>query len=728
MTTQTTKSLKPAFATCPKGLESLLKGELEALGAEALRETAAGVGFEGDRPCLYRVCLWSRLANRVLLPLAEFPVEDADSLYAGMQGIPWCDHMRVTSSFAVDFSGTSATLTDPRFSALKCKDAIVDQFRDQTGVRPNVDTREPQCRISVRLHRGRARASLDLSGESLHKRGYRQGGGAAPLKENLASALLLRAGWPEIAAAGGALLDPMCGSGTLLIEGAWMAMDIAPGLLRREFGLQHWLGFREDVWQTLRDEAEARRADALQRSWPELRGYDASGKVLQIAEQNIAAAGLDGKVRVSRKELARFTRPTHRELSHGLVISNPPYGERVGDEASLVHLYHHFGSRLKEEFRGWRAALITGNPELGKTMGLRATRQYQFFNGTIPSKLLLFDISERHFVGQRSPPSSQAAKPSTVVLSAGAQMFANRLRKNHKSLRKWLRDEAIDCFRLYDADMPEYAVAVDVYGDRVHVAEYRAPATVAAAAAEQRLRDVLVAIPEVLPSARERIVIKQRQRQKGRAQYARRASTGVFHEVREGAVRLLVNLDDYLDTGLFLDHRPLRLELARLCAGKRFLNLYCYTGSATVHAAVGGARFSTSVDLSATYLDWARRNLALNGIAETRHQLVRADGRTWLRENSNRYDVVLLDPPTFSNSKRLPDTLDLQRDHAALIRSAAACLAEDGQLVFSSNQRKFELDAHLLEGFRIEDVTDWSTPRDFAKSRQAHRCWFIRHA
>ena len=426
-----------------------------------------------------------------------------------------------------------------------------------------------------------------------------------------------------------------------------MAMDIAPGLARPAFGFQHWLGFREHPWQALRDDAEARRAKAMDQDWPEIRGYDASGKVLQLAEHNIDAAGLTGKVRVSRKELAQFSRPTHRELPHGLVITNPPYGERVGDTASLVHLYRYLGTRLKEEFSGWRGALITGNPELGKTMGLRAVKQYQFFNGTIASKLLLFDIREAHFVGERSAEKSPAEKPATVTLSAGAQMFANRLRKNHKGLRKWLRDQAIDCYRLYDADMPEYAVAVDVYGNRVHVAEYRAPATVAEAAAEQRLADVLTAIPEVLPVAAEQIVIKQRQRQRGRAQYGKRRSTADFTEVREGAVRLLVNLEDYLDTGLFLDHRPLRARLAELCAGKRFANLYCYTGSATVYAALGGARFSTSVDLSATYLDWARRNLALNGISETRHQLVRADCQAWLRDNRNRYDVVLLDPPTF---------------------------------------------------------------------------------
>ena len=241
------------------------------------------------------------------------------------------------------------------------------------------------------------------------------------------------------------------------------------------------------------------------------------------------------------------------------------------------------------------------------------------------------------------------------------------------------------------------------------------------------MADVLTAIPEVLPVAAEQIVIKQRQRQRGRAQYGKRRSTADFTEVREGAVRLLVNLEDYLDTGLFLDHRPLRARLAELCAGKRFANLYCYTGSATVHAALGGARFSTSVDLSATYLDWARRNLALNGISETRHQLVRADCQAWLRDNRNRYDVVLLDPPTFSNSKRLADNLDLQRDHVGLIRLAADCLSHDGLLIFSCNRRRFELDSALTDDFQIEDVTHWSLPRDFARSRHAHRCWFIRH-
>ena len=722
--------LQEAFATCPKGLEGLLKTELDSLGAVTTKETVAGVHFEGDWTCLYRVCLWSRLANRILLPLAEFPVADADSLYDGMRTVVWHDHMRETASFAIHFSGTSESLNNSHFSTLKCKDAIVDHFRDHCGVRPNVDLAFPQVRFHARLHQGAARISLDLSGESLHRRGYRQGGGAAPLKENLACALLLRANWPAIAAAGGALIDPMCGSGTLLTEGALMAMNIAPGALRARFGFHDWLGHRESEWRALYNEATAGRAEALEQPtgqfWPEIRGYDASGKVLQIAEQNIAAAGLTGKVRVSRKELAEFTRPTHRPLPDGLVITNPPYGERVGDEASLVHLYRHLGSCLKREFVGWQGALITGNPGLGKTMGLRAVKQYQFFNGTIPSKLLLFDIQESNFITNTARADGAEPSASGVVLSKGAQMFANRLRKNHKASRKWLRNDAIDCFRLYDADMPEYAVAVDVYGDRVHVAEYQAPLTVDASAAEQRLLDVMTAIPEVLPVRAEQIVIKQRQRQKGRNQYAKRAGGGAFTEVREGNVRLLVNLEDYLDTGLFLDHRPLRLKLAELCAGKRFLNLYCYTGSATVHAAVGGARFSTSVDLSNTYLDWARRNLALNGISDTRHHLVRADCRAWLRDNRDRYDVVLLDPPTFSNSKSLDETLDLQRDHAGLIQSAADCLSNDGVLIFSTNRRRLVLDSALADTFAIEDVTRWSLPRDFARSRHAHQCWFIR--
>lgn len=714
-----------AFATCPKGLESLLRDEIEALGAAELRETVAGVQFSGTLSTLYRVCLWSRLANRVLLHLTRFALPDAQALYAGVRAVPWDEHLSADGTLAVDFSGTTPVIRNSHFGALKAKDAIVDYFRDRCGRRPSVDIEQPHLRVNIRAHKGHATLSLDLSGQSLHRRGYRLWGGQAPLKENLAGALLLRAQWPEVAARGGSLVDPLCGSATLLVEGALMAMRIAPGLTRTHWGFQRWLGHVPTLWEKVLQEAQQRRAQAMTESWPDILGYDASAKTVHMAEQNIAKAGLSGRVRVATKELSRLVVPTHKTITPGLLIMNPPYGERLGEEASLVHLYQHLGARLKDEFCGWQAAVFTGNPTLGKAMGLRARKQYQLWNGTIDSKLLLFDIQPEFFVGATG---ARGDTPSMAhpVLNEGAQMFANRLRKKQKNLARWLRQNAISCYRLYDADIPEYAVAVDVYGGWAHVAEYKAPVHIDPAKAEQRLRDVLAAIPAVLDVPAERVVIKQRLRQRGTRQYQKHDQKKELLEVTEGKAKLLVNLHDYLDTGLFLDHRPVRLEVARLAKAKRFLNLFCYTGAATVHAALGGARSSTSIDLSATYLDWTRRNLLRNGISETHHTLLRADCMEWLERNRDMFDLILLDPPTFSNSKRMKGTLDVQRDHAAMIRAAVECLSPDGVMIFSTNHKKFKLDPTLHETLLAEDVTRWSLDKDFAGTRPAHRCWFIR--
>jgi 23S rRNA (guanine2445-N2)-methyltransferase / 23S rRNA (guanine2069-N7)-methyltransferase len=306
-------------------------------------------------------------------------------------------------------------------------------------------------------------------------------------------------------------------------------------------------------------------------------------------------------------------------------------------------------------------------------------------------------------------------------------MFGNRLKKNAKQLDNWARKNDISCYRLYDADMPEYAVAVDRYRDWVHVSEYRAPAKVDPEAAERRLRDVVRAIPSALDVHPGQVVLKQRQRQKGKQQYEKYGQAGEFIEVQEGQAKLLVNLKDYLDTGLFLDHRPVRLKIAELARGKRFLNLFCYTATASVHAALGGAKWTDSVDMSQTYLDWGRKNMALNGLSETSNRMVRADVREWLKDNDAKYDLILLDPPTFSNSKRMEGVLDVQRDHETLIKRAMHMLEPGGLLIFSNNQRKFELAEGISERYQLENRTDWSIDKDFQRNKSIHQCWFIRH-
>jgi 23S rRNA (guanine2445-N2)-methyltransferase / 23S rRNA (guanine2069-N7)-methyltransferase len=711
------------FATCPKGVESLLAAELGSLGAETTRETVAGVHFTGPRALAYRACLWSRLANRVLWPLAQLDATDGDSLYRAVKDIDWGRLFHPHKTIAIDFSGENRSIRNTQFGAQRCKDAIVDWFVAATGQRPSVDKTNPDVRLNVRLVRDRAHLSIDLSGRSLHQRGYRLQAGVAPLKENLAAAVLLRADWPGIAARGGALIDPLCGSATLLLEGAMMAADIAPGLGRDRFGFEHLLVHDTAQWQAIVSDARSRAERGRAAQLPEIRGYDWDPAVIRRAQENIARIGLEKVVRVSCKPVSALQKPNHRPLPFGLLVCNPPYGERIGEKEQLTTLYRQLGEAMITEFAGWQAAVLTSDLDLGKATGLRSHKRYTLFNGALETSLLLFDLANNELRDGGSP-RKDAPPP---VLSEGAAMFANRILKNRKRLAAWVKREQVECYRLYDADMPEYSVAVDIYGEYVHVAEYQAPKTIAPEVAERRLDEVRAALPTALGVATGNIVYKQRSRQRGKEQYTRQDSRGELLAVREGAAQLLVNLHDYIDTGLFLDHRPLRLRIAREAAGKDFLNLFCYTGAATVHAALGGAHSTTSVDLSNTYLNWLNKNLAANKLEGGRNTVVREDCQSWLARARNRYDLILLDPPSFSNSKAMADSFDVQRDHGDLVRKTMAVLRQQGQLYFSNNRRGFSLDESLQEEFECEDITAQTLPPDFQRNSKIHCCWAIRH-
>lgn len=710
------------FAIAARHLESLLADELRSLGIATAVETRAGVSFEGTLADAYRACLWSRVASRVLMPLASFPAPTPEAFYEGVKEIPWEDHFGREQSFAVHLDSVQSQIGHSRFGALKTKDAIVDRFRDRTGTRPDVRVERPDLQVRVYLHRDRATVSLDLSGESLHRRGYREQGSAAPMKENLAAAILLRAGWPAIGAEGGALLDPMCGSGTLPIEGALIAADVAPGLLRGYWGFTEWRQHERELWDGLMAEARDRRASGLE-GLGSIRGYDRDPRAVRVALAHLDRAGLAGRVHFERCELADSA--PGRVGDRGLIIVNPPYGERLGRGSDLPGLYAMLGGVLKERFVGWRASLLTGNPELGKTMGLRAHRFHSLYNGPIECRLLHFRIEPGAFVSNRPRPLPPEERGD------GARMLANRLSKNIKKLAKWRRREHIQCYRLYDADLPEYAVAVDIYeGERVwvQVQEYAPPKSVDPKRARRRLREALGVIPEALQVADEQVFFKVRRRQKGQAQYERLGAGGRFHEVSEGGLRFLVNFEDYLDTGLFLDHRDTRQLLRQLAGEKHFLNLFAYTGTASVYAAAGGALSTTSVDISRTYLDWAKRNLVLNGIEGTEHRLIQDDCLRWVEpgRHERKYGLIFLDPPSFSTSKRMADTLDVQRDHPALIRRTLRLLAPGGVLIFSNNLRSFRMDKEALQDLELEDVSRTTLPKDFSRNPRIHNCWQIR--
>jgi len=708
------------LATCPKGLELLLAEELQAMGAEGVKETVAAVRFQGSLELAYRACLWSRLANRILMPLQSFMLNESDDLYNECNDIPWEEHFSAAQSIAIDFIGTSRLIDNTMYGSQRVKDAVVDRIRRIEGERPNVDTKNPDIRIQVRQHKGRVTVSLDISGESLHRRGYRTGQGTAPIKENLAVALLLRAGWPAMAAEGGALLDPMCGSGTLIIEGAMMAADIAPGMLRERYGFDQWLQHDAELWQRLVDEAHQRKATGLENLELDIRGYDANPRVLEYTTQNIENAGLDGHIRLAHKPIDQFGKPTSER---GLLLTNPPYGERLGEVDELIPLYQKLGTVLQKNFQGWKAAIFTGNVDLGRETDLSPTKQYSLFNGTIPCKLLVFE-------DMTSKSAKIAARLSTPApaqdLSEGARMVLNRFKKNQRRLDGWRKKSGISCYRLYDADIPEYAVAVDIYDQSIYVQEYAPPNTISEKVARERFAEIKQAVKEFSANFRGKIHYKERRRQKGDSQYQRlNEGPSETIQVNEGNAHFEVNLSDYLDTGLFLDHRPVRSLIGDMVKGKTFLNLFCYTAAASVQAALAGASSSLSIDMSNTYLDWAQRNFDLNSLRSSKHTLLRADCLKWLEADTEQYDVIFLDPPTFSNSKKMDSVLDIQRDHGDIIRATMAKLAPEGTLIFSNNFRKFKMDELTLRQFDCENITPKTLDVDFERNPRIHNVWVI---
>jgi len=784
----------PFFATVPRGMESLLAGELRSLGAEHVKQARAGVAFQGTLATAYRVCLWSRLAGRVLLPLTTGPAADGDQLYATTQRVDWDTHLGVDGTLSVDFSGTSDTIRDTRYGAVRMKDAVVDQFRARHGDRrPSVDTRAPDLRINGHLMRGRVTVSLDLGGDSLHRRGYRTDRVQveAPLKENLAAAVLLFAAWPQEAAAGGSFVDPLCGSGTLPIEAAFMAADVAPGLLRAEglggFAFLRWLGHDGAAWERLVGEARERRAAGLSHLKAAAPGQTVSGsdhdpRAVRLAQACVQHAGLGDAVAISQRELVELRAPAAR----GLVAANAPYGERLGRRDDAEAVTRLLGARLRAGFGGWRVAVLAGSPYQAQMIGAPVKRDAALHNGPLECTLAFYEVGEgdvaagpaamspseaprsaRAAVRSSSTPAVAAAVPApeapadsapalTAVppqtrpagmLTGGAEQFANRLHKNVRRLSRQLHRENITCYRVYDADLPDYNLIVDVYGDWVHVQEYAPPAEIDPGKVRRRLEDALAMIASVLEVPAERVVLKERRRQRGAAQYERQASAGDFLPVKEDDLTYLVNLRDYLDTGLFLDQRLTRRLVRKLAARRRFLNLFGYTGTMTVAALAGGALASTTVDLSSTYLEWAQRNLEANGFAAALdlsgasgdrggrgadpaapNHLVQADCLCWLAEANGQYDLIWLDPPTFSNSKKMGrSTFEVQRDHADLIRmTARRFMAPGGVLLFATNRRGFKLDHGELGSLSVKDLSRATLPFDCTRGANRHHVFSLK--
>ncbi len=766
-------SFQPYMATCPKGLEHQLGLELARLGAISVQESVAACYFEADLATAYEVCLWSRLANRVALLLLRNRIDSEQALYESVTALPWSSYFSVDKTLLVDFNGTSADIRDARFGAKRVKDAINDSFLSSVNQRLVIDEQRPDILVYARLFNGRFTLALDLVGESLHQRGYRNRGGAAPLKENLAAAILLQSDWPAIAESGGSFVDPMCGSGTLLIEAALIAANIPPTFLRTRglVGNGHWCltqlsNYDDAVWQQAIKLQALAAEQACNQLTNTLLGFDIDPRTVALANDNIALAGLSDCLTVKVMAIDRLSLPD--DIVPGLLVVNPPYGERLGEVDELIPVYQQLGRLLKQSCMGWQASVFTGNKDLGWQTGLRSWRQHRLYNGAIECQLQRYRVDEKSIAVDLTDRGKKVL--SIDDLSDNAAMLANRLKKNRRRLKPWLKKQSNACYRVYDADLPEYAMAIDCYvaveklarefdhGSgaypvknsgaspykniptplprriplvqpelHIHLQEYAPPATIDAGLARQRVKDAIAAVSAVFECPLEKIYLKRRERQRGNSQYQKTNDADQSLVVLEHGHAFKINLQRYLDSGLFLDHRPVRSLIAKEVRGKRFLNLFSYTGSASVYAAKAGASHSLSIDMSNNYLNWTRHNFQLNEIDAERHELLRADCSEWLKTADERFDCILLDPPSFSNSKRMEHTLDISRDHIDLISLAMRRLTAEGSLYFSTNKRGFKLAAELTRQFAVEDLTRATLDPDFDRGRPAHQCWRLKH-
>lgn len=704
------------FATAPKYTEGLLLDEIKSLGANDARETVGGVSFSGTLELAYRICLWSRIANRVLLLLSKTKIANTDDLYETVYKVNWQDQFDVNQSFFIDLVSSGHIVKHSQFAAQKCKDAIVDQFRHQCGSRPDVDKLNPSVRINVHVKNQFANLSIDLSGHSLHQRGYRKHNVAAPLKENLATAMLIRSGWApqnmELP-----LIDPMCGSGTLLIEAALIARNIAPGLLRTDFGFNHWKNHNDELWESLRTEAMEMQSDFADKNL-QLQGFDIDDKAIDAAEQNAIDANVASIISFKQQALPQLKNEIFG--SKGFLVTNPPYGERLSDNEKLIPVYEILGKQCKNHFSGWNLSIITNDATLARATRLSAKRKNKLYNGNLLCTIYHFDIRDTE-----NQDSNLKHKDSSPTIDSALQ---NRLNKNIKHVNKWAKKQNINCYRLYDADLPEFNFALDIYqSDKNYYVfqEYAAPASISIDKVKKRSRIARNTVLHVLDVNPSQLFYKQRKKQQGIEQYEKLEDKNRRHVIKEGDCKFYVNFEDYLDTGLFLDHRITRNLIQQEVKGKTFLNLFSYTGTASVYAAIGDAKSTTSVDLSTTYLSWCEDNFKLNNIALDKHRFIKADCMAWIKTEKNKYDLIFVDPPTFSNSKSMDDVFDVQRDYIELLKTCASLLAENGKIIFSTNFRKFRFDKTQFTAMNIEDISERTIPEDFARNKKIHQCWQI---
>ena len=708
------------YATTSRGIEQVLQKELEQMGAEKTGISHSGVVFTCSLRQLYTICLWSRTANRVLLTIGTGTYTKEDDLYTLSSDFPWEIHMNIDSTFSITASSRDKNLANTSYIGLKVKDGLVDRFREQTGRRPSVDSEKPDITFHVHIEEGAAVLYLDASGGSLHQRGYRRQTVEAGLKEHAAAAMLMKSGWPKAAAAGKPFLDLMCGAGTIPIEAALIAHDIAPGIYRRYFGFYHWKHHRREEWSAMRKEARS-KLDALQAGNLRIQGYDKDPNAVSAALANAKSAGVSDLVHFTVKALHDHTAASE---AAGLICINPPYGVRLEEDEMIPSLYQEIGRQLKRRFSGWKSSVLVPNSDAGRYLGLQADSVSALSNGEIHSKLIQIDITPENSFRVHFPFYNGVR--GTKKTESHIADLQNRLIKNRKQLSSYRKKHNVSCYRIYDADIPEYSAAIDIFEDTfAYIQEYEAPSIIPKEKARFRLIEIVNGVSEALNIPKENIYVTQRRRQRGEHQYGKLGTTESFIPVQEGGLLFLVNFVDYLDTGLFLEHRDLRSRIRNEIAGKKFLNLYAYTGTASIYAVDGGASEIVSVDTNSRYLEWGKQNLLLNNFPLTTYRSEKSDCLSWLEKSRDRFDCIFIDPPSFSNSKNREEDFVLDRDYLSLVKRGVELLTMGGCIYFTSHLKGFKPDFTGIDGITCTDITDEITPPDFSNGKRTYNCYKI---
>lgn len=716
------------IATCGFGLETIVRHEIEALGYEARVAQSGRVLFHGDESAIREANLWLRSAERILIRVATAQTTDFGQLFDLARNAPWHEWVTVDGEFPVRGRSIKSQLSSVPACQRIVKKAIVEQLREAYTTEELTET-GPQFPIEVALLNDQASLLLDTTGVGLHKRGYRYFVGEAPLRETLAAAIINLSRWrPEQP-----FWDPFCGSGTIAIEAALIGRNLAPGL-NRDFLCETWPSMSADEWKKTRDHAHSlAKSDLVE----PILATDISPEALKLARRHAESAGVAEDIHFQQRNFHDIS----SKRQYGCLITNPPYGERLGEKREIEALYR----TMPEVFRrlkSWSHYIITTRGDFERLVGQRANKRRKLYNGRHECTFFQYHgprpLKKSNSLREQEPlkiktkvEEQPKAEPTQAFgglreeSKRQAEEFANRIRKRARHLRRWPTKRGITCYRLYERDVPDVPLIVDRYEDALVVAEYDRPHERTPAEHGDWLDLMQKTLAQTLEMPRDAIYLKRRQRQQGESQYTRIAEDQVIKTVNEGGLKFQVNLSDYLDTGLFLDHRITRSKVREEANGKRFLNLFAYTGSFTVYATDGDARETTTVDLSANYLEWAKQNLRLNDFdSKSNHEFIRVDGREFVEHLPEEplYDLAVVDPPTFSNSKRTESDWDVQKDSVPLLNALAKRMSQGGVIYFSNNFRRFKFDESELVGLSAREISKQTVPEDF-RNQRIHRCW-----